>query len=106
MQDHLDNALEIINETEKILSSHSKITENTTDFLDSISNALRHITLSTKGYVLVKSNKSTEVPIIQRIFCFSIIRIHLKHFKYSLQTHNSLIAHVDRHNIIKRHNKN
>lgn len=70
MQDHLENALEIINETEKILASHSKLTENTTDFLDSISNALRHITLTTKGYVLAKSDKSTEVLIAQRIILF------------------------------------
>lgn len=60
MQDHWDQALKIIDETENILS---KLTEHSTDFLNSIKNALYHIILTMKGYVLTKCHLSTEVCI-------------------------------------------
>lgn len=61
MHNHLDEALEIINQTEKILS---KLTEHSTDFLNSIKQALYHITLSTKGYILTKRHINTKVRYI------------------------------------------
>lgn len=61
MQDRLDKSLEIINETEKLLS---KLNKYSTDFLDSVKVALFHITLTLKGYIFTKCHLSIKVCIL------------------------------------------
>jgi len=65
MQDNLDKALEIIIETEKILS---KLNEHSTDFLDSIKHALYHITMTTKLYILTKCHLNTDEVCTNLVF--------------------------------------
>lgn len=73
IQDQLDQALKIINETENILS---RLTEHSTDFLNSIKCAMYHITLTTKGYVLTKYRLSTEVSISIYVYAFMVIILY------------------------------
>lgn len=76
MQDNLNKALEIINETKKMLS---RLSEHSTNFLDSIKPALYHITLTTKGYILTKSHLNNSKVFIHLFLNLNQIYIIISH---------------------------
>lgn len=67
MQDNLDKALEIINETEKILS---RLAEYSTNFFNSMKPALHHITITTKGYIFTKIHLNNSKVFINLLFVY------------------------------------